>query len=368
MKTIIKIMIWGIVLFGIVFAALAVYISFNGEEILVEQLEARLGMEVELEEVTLKLPLSVNLKKLELSDIAKVKEVSFTPILPGLLSGRIIIDDLRLVEPVIKLIKNSDGSLNFSLPAQETEGAEPPFEVIISGLKVEEGEVSYLDRSVSSDGVKTKLDHLNLDISKTLFPLNRINLKYRLSCEVLDAADLKIGSLSGRGWVNLINKSARGNLLVDNLDIIYFRPYYGDLISKKKLLSASLSLDSQAEAEDNDLEIKSTLLLSNLVYESGAPADDSEVSLDISSIIGKTLDLFMDESGRLELNFTLNTKLDSPRISVNQLKKAIVAAALKNLTGQSPQRIIEKFESIAERFKDFGKQIEGVYKGEDSQE
>ena len=365
MKTIIKIIIWGIVLFLIVFSALAVYISFFGKKMLVGQLQDRLGMPVELEEVTLKLPLSVNLKKLELSDLAKVREISFTPILPALLSGRIVIDDLRLVEPVIELIKNSDGSLNFSLPPQETGSG---FKVIISGLEVEEGSLSYLDRSVSSAGVKTILDHLNLDISKTLFPLNRINLKYRLSCGVSDANDKNIGSLSGQGWVNFINKSARANLLVDNLDIAYFQPYYGDLISKKELLSATLSLDSQAEAEDNDLEIKSTLLLSNLVYESGEAADDSDASLDISSIIGKTLDLFIDQSGRLELNFTLNTKLDSPRISVDQLRKAIVAAALRNLTGQSPQRIIEKFESIAERFKDFGKQMEGVYKGEDSQQ
>ncbi|MBL7070266.1 MAG: DUF748 domain-containing protein [Candidatus Omnitrophica bacterium] len=362
MKTIIKIIIWGIVLFLIVFSALAVYISFFGKKMLVGQLQDRLGMPVELEEVTLKLPLSVNLKKLELSDLAKVREISFTPILPALLSGRIVIDDLRLVEPVIELVKNSDGSLNFSLPHQETESG---FKVIISGLKVEEGRVSYLDRSVSSAGVKTILDHLNLDISKTLFPLNRINLKYRLSCGVSDADDKKIGSLSGQGWVNLINKSARANLLVDNLDIAYFQPYYGDLVSKKKLLSATLSLDSQAEAEDNDLEIKSSLLLSGLVYESGDPADSDasgDASLDISSIIGNALDLFIDDSGRLELNFTLNTKLDSPRISVDQLKKAIMAAVLTNLSGQSPERIIEKFESIVDRFKDFGGQMEDMFK------
>jgi len=362
MKAIIKIIIWGIVLFLIFFSALWIYISFFGKEMLVGQLEDRLGMPVELEEVTLKLPLSVNLKKLELSGLAKVREISFTPILPALLSGRIIIDDLRLVEPVIELIENSDGSLNFSLPPQETESG---FKVIISGLKIEEGSVSYLDRSVSSAGVKTTLDHLNLDISKTLFPLNRINLKYRLSCGVSDADDKNIGSLSGQGWVNLINKSARANLLVDNLDIAYFQPYYGDLISKKKLLSASLSLDSQAEAEDNDLEIKSTLLLSDLVYESEDPADSQasgDASLDFSSIIGNTLDLFINDSGKLELNFTFNTKLDSPQISVDQLRKAIVAAVLKNLSGQSPQRIIEKFESIADRFKDFGGQMEDMFK------
>jgi len=366
MRTIIKIIIWLLVLFLIVFSATGIYISLFGKEMLITQLEEGLDMSVELEDISLKFPLSVNLKKLQIADAIKVKEISFTPILPALLSGRIVIDGLRLVDPSIELIKRRDGSLNFSLPEKKSGDSPSRLKVIVTGLKVENAKVSYLDQSISSRGVKTILNRLNLNISKTLFPINQINLKFGFASDISDRDVKKIGSLSGDGWVNLVNKSAQCKFSIEDLDISYFEPYYGDLISKRKLLSASLNLNSHAEAEDNDLKIDSQLRLSDLVYQVDDP-DPESTMLDIGSIIGEALDLFIDQNGNLELDFTINTKLDHPKVEVKQIKKAVLTAALANLTGQPPERIIEKFESIVDRFKDFGEQMEGIFKGEDGE-
>ena len=147
---------------------------------------------------------------------------------------------------------------------------------------------------------------------------------------------------------------------VKDMELVYFSPYYGDFLSKRKLLSAKLNVACGMKAKDNNLAISVNFRLSDLVYEKEKPKEEGE--LPRLDLVRNTLDLFTDKQGNLILDFNINTKMDNPEISIAELKKAILNTAIKNLAGQKPEDLEEKATGIIEQFKDFGTQMKELFK------
>jgi hypothetical protein len=150
------------------------------------------------------------------------------------------------------------------------------------------------------------------------------------------------------------------DLKLDGLDVTYFSPYYGNFISNKKLLSANLDLKTKFKSKDNNLDILTNFRLSRLNYAQQLQQEGELPELDLTR---NALDLFTDAKGNLILDFDINTKMDNPNVSIEQLKRIILKAAAKNLANQSPEDLIKKVNDNIEQFKAFGKSLEGIFKG-----
>jgi len=343
-KKIFKIFIVIIAVFLVIFIAASVYIAFNGKKLLIEQIEKNLGMKAGLEDISLSMPFSVNLTKLELGDLFKADKISVSPSLISLFTGKIILGNLKLVNPEINLIREADNS--FNLPKFKQEGAPP--QVIITGLVVQNGKLIFTDKKIDPSGYKTILSDVNVRVSRVMFPLTSLSADFDLSTQFLTAQSKNIGQLLLKGWLDFTRKNMDADFQIKDLDPAYFTPYLGDLLSEKKLLSGKLNLSSIFKAEKNDLNIDSDFRLSDLVYApESLPVDGELTDLNLEK---KALDLFTDKNGVLDFKFNLNTKFDKPEISAEQLKKAMMKAAAMNLLNQNPADIMQKISDIGQQF------------------
>ena len=201
---------------------------------------------------------------------------------------------------------------------------------------------------------------MNIDIAKIMFPYFSRQL-LRLA-DLLKAAESKIGEASFLGWVDFGPKDADATITLKDLDAAYFYPYYGNLISERKITSAKLDLQSRLESKNNDLDIFTDFKLSDIVYEESEEVIPDAPRLDLTK---KALDLFTDREGRIILDFHIKTKLDKPEISQEEIKKIILKAAAKNIARQNPEDLIKKVSDNIEQFKDFGKEIQKIFKGKE---
>ena len=352
-----KIIIWVLGSTLLFLVVCGIYIRLNGKKILLDQIQKNLQLEASLESISLRLPLTVELKGLKLGELASFKKISLTPNLLGFIAGKIVIANLTLENPRVHLIKSNNGSLN--LP-KLNEGGAPP-QIFITGLVVKNGKLIYDDRFISAQGLKTALGSIDCSISKVMLPLTSLKTNLDFSANLEDPQGKILGNLSGKGWVDFGPKDMDLNLAAKGLDVVYFAPYYGEFLSTKKLLSAKLNLTSACKAKNNDLAIITDFKLSDMVYAQEEARQEGE--LPQLNFMKSALDLFTDANGNLNLKFTINTKLDHPELSIEQLKDLVLEAAAKNLSNQRPDQIIEKIQNTVGQFKDFGKQMEKIFKG-----
>ncbi|MCX5709559.1 MAG: DUF748 domain-containing protein [Candidatus Omnitrophica bacterium] len=349
MKKLLKIFIWIIAVFLVIFVSASVYIAFNGKQLVVDQIEKNLKMKTTLEKISLSMPLSVHLTGLKIGDLFKADKISISPNIFSLFPGKLVLGSVTLVNPEVTLVQDADGKLN--IPKLEGGGGAPP--VMITGLTVENGKINFTDKKVSPEGLTTILSGVNGRISKVMMPLTSLNADFNLDAQVQSAENKRVGDLSLKGWIDFRRKDMDAEFKVKDLDAVYFEPYYGDFLSQKKLLTANLNLTSAFKAQNNDLNIDTDLRLSNLTYAPEEPQAQGEVS--VFSFEKQALDLFTDKEGNLKLEFNIETKLDKPELGGKKLRKVILAAAAKNLINQNPGDVYEKVMDI-------GKQFEQLFK------
>ncbi len=355
MKTIVKILIWVIAFFVAAFLILTLVVSHSAKGVIISQVEKNLNIKADLNRVRLDFPLSLNLVKFELAGLASIDEIKVYPSLLGFLTGKVVLNRLELINPVINLKRGIDGTLN--LPSLPKGGKTPP--VIVTALTVKNGRFVFNDKKVNPEGFKLTVDKVDLEAAKTIFPPTSLKISFRGSSVIANDMLVPSGEINLSGWVDLGRKDMDGQVELKGIELTLFSPYYGDLISEKKLISGKMDLVSDLKAKNNDLKIISSLKLFKMVYaqeeqKEGAPSD--------MDIFKNTLDFFTDEQGDLNLEFIINTKLDQPVLSPADIKGIILAAAVKNLSRQRPQAIIDKVTGNIEQFKALGKELEQIFK------
>lgn len=337
--------------FLVIFFLAGILVGIYAPKIIESQIQDNLKLKTTLGKVSLSLPFTVTLERLEIGRLANIKKISFSPNLPGLLFGKIIIHGLRITEPVIYLEQSADGKLN--LPALEQKDKPPA--VYLTSFSLQDGKIVFTDRKITPAGFEVTLDKLNIKVGKVSLPITSLAADFNLSARLVDSKGEPFGSFVFAGWLDYLAKDIDAKLEVKDLDVVNFSPYYGNLISNKKLLSASLNLDSTFKAENNQLEIITGFNLSKLVYE-----ETKEQEPDLG-LMKDALDLFCDAEGNLKLEFKINTSLDNPSLSQEQLRKIILKAAMKNLARQSPQQLMDKVAGAIDKYRELGKELKSIF-------
>lgn len=357
MKRINKIFLWVFIVIAVFFIVANIALSMFAKQAVVDQIEQNLKLRSSLGSLTISFPLSINLNDLQIGDLFKADHVSVSPNLLGFLAGKIVLNKVSIINPVINLDQNSDGALN--LPKLEQKGNPP--EVYLASLAVRNAKFIFTDKKIKPAGLKTILGRINADISKVAFPLTSLKTNFRVSADFLTPEDKQIGSFIFSGWLDYQPKDLDADLAVKDMDITYFSPYYGSFLSSKKLLSARLDLKTSFKSRNNNLDILSNFQLSHLIYASrNEELIEGVPSLNLAR---NALDLFTDTNGNLKLDFNINTKLDNPNLTIEQIEKIILKAAAKNLSSQSPEVLIKKVSDNIDEFQAFGKSIKGIFKG-----
>ncbi len=377
MKKLFKFIAIVIILMLIFFATAAILVPRFGKDIAVQQIEKALGRKTALQRIDFRIPLGVTIKGLEIEGLCKINEISVSPGILGLFSGKVILNDLRLIAPDIYLERSAEGKFNF-LPKQAAPAVQPGSEAsasapalkkgkrdlpefIVTNLMVKDGKVDFNDKNTSSQDLEIIFKDINISVSKIKFPPTALRADFKAAGNLVSPDNNWLGSVETAGWIDWDKKDMDAKLNVKNLEAAYFHPYIGDFLSHRKVLSAKLDLAAVFQAKNNDLAIVCDFNLHNLIY---AQQDNVESEiLDNFNLMRDALDLFTDANGNLRLEFTIHTELDRPQLSGKKLKKIILEAAGRNLLNQDPQDVAVKIQKAIKDFGDFGKKVSDIFQG-----
>lgn len=372
MKKILKLIIWIVIILVVIYLGLNIALGVFGKKLIISQLEKNLKRKTTLAGLNFSFPLSLNLSGLDIEDLIKVDYVSLRPSILGFLSGRVILNDLRLLRPQVIIEKSRDGQLSIPFlssvssgkqKAQESKPAKLP-PILLAGFRVGDGRITFIDRGLTPKGYYVILNNINIDISKVSFPPQSLYTKFDIAANLADISSVTKGLLSASGWIDFGPKDMEGKIELKDVDALFLAPYYQRIISTAKLTAAKINFKADLKAKDNDLLAKCHLEFSDIVYAKPAQ-EETESRLAFPNLLSTTLDLFSNAQGKVILDFAINTRLDNPRINFASLKGTIAQAAAQNIAAQPPEKVIEKVKGTVEQIKEFGKQMKEIFKNKE---
>lgn len=326
-----------------------------GRAIIIGQIERNLKLKATIKTVTLGFPLSINISELDIKGLMKADSVFASPSILGFLAGKVVFNELRIINPQIIIIKNSDGKLN--IPEFKPKGKQPP--ILLAALKITSGKLIFIDKKVNPQGHRIAVDNINVNIAKSAFPPTSLYTRFDISAFLEDSSNNPSGTALARGWIDFRPKDMEGKIELKDIDAVSLAPYYRNFIPAENLVSPKLNFTADLKAENNNLAIKCHVEFrkQNPIKEN--PPDSKE---EASGIIPDVLNLFSDASGKITFDFVINTKLDNPRFDLINLKGTIAQTAVQNIASQPPEEVVEKAKEVAKQFKDLGKSLKDIFK------
>lgn len=261
MKKIGKILIWlvggGLLLMlGLLVLAKVLISPERVRQTLLPLAEKALHRPVQLEEIEVKWFSGITINNLVVKEpdggenFVAARSVQLRYQFLPLLSGRVVVDEIRLVAPAIRIVRQADGRYNFSdlLRSQGEEGeaeaetaTQDPgsspakaFDLLVSQIAIEGGTLDFHDATLDAAAP------YRYQISSLTVEASDISLTRPFPLEL--QASLNAAPLIFIGHVDLAQQSGGGKLSLNGLDVARLSPYFRDKIPGE-LESLVLSLD-----------------------------------------------------------------------------------------------------------------------------
>jgi AsmA protein len=189
-----------------------------------------------------------------------------------LLSLQIVIDEIRIDEPRIRVVRLPDGTFNFSdliadndagpaaapaLPRQDpvSDAGGVPVSLTVSAVRLNNGHILFNDAALNPDTpLQYQITRLNIATSSitldNAFP-------FKLECRINNAP------LSLEGHADMGTRSASARINVQNLDATAFLPYAADTLPGR-LNSLIINLNARVEGSINQATAAGTLSLRDI--------------------------------------------------------------------------------------------------------
>ncbi len=344
MKELIKILRIVIVIFVIVFAATFVFLLLQGKAIIAGQIENFTHRKVTIDYVGLTLPFNLEMKNLEIPGLAKIDYTSFSPSIPGLLSGNIVLNDLKLVNPQFVYEKTQDKtqdkanvegvSANVNTmavaPSPQLKSNIKPksdpkksqyLRLIIKHLNIKDGKIDFIDHTLPGVGIKITLKDINFNLTNLyIYPRSAIT-HFEFTGSIPWSQGQAEGKIEAKGWANLFKKDMQATVKIADIDGVYLYPYYSTWVDmeKARIQSAKLNFTSNIKSVDNNLAAECHLELTDIVFK-----QRKEEEMDKAERIAETiLGIFKALSqGKVIVNFTIKTRMTSPEFNFGYIKTA----------------------------------------------
>lgn len=333
------------------------------------------GRRVEAKAVSVSFPLSLNFKNLRVFNKKEDKGLLLTAenlnigINPfSLFNRRILLDQVVLIKPDIKTEKDSSADLNIADLLAPSKEAKPRDRktVLIFRIEIKNGRLEFLDNTVLPRAFNGKIDNINLKIAKVHFPLTSAKTNFSLSFNLVSLANQIKGRAKTEGWINIVKKDMLADLEIENVDIVYFKPYYkkGFSYIENGILSFSSSLDSK----DNDITAVCRLEASSLSF-----AKEVEETSNILGIsLGDMIEYLKDSRGKINFSFSLRGKMDKPDELISKGANVVIKSSLQKMVYSQLQKLLQKTGEgtvnapgkAQEKLEDIRKILEGVFKPE----
>jgi len=312
-----KILIITAVVILLISAAIAIFLSLKGKTILIHKLEALTQRRVSIGHCGFILPLNLHITNLDIEGLLKADEFLVTPSLLSLVSGRVALNKLIIINPEFTYEKPG------SPAGGSSKGASLSGDTLKSGVKnlsyftvrridIRNGKLNFIDRGITKDGLKITVKDMNFQLdNKYIFPSSIIT-HFQLKGQIPWQEGAEEGRIYLKGWIDLFKKDIQATLKIEDIDGVYLYPYYSNWIDleKARIEKAKLNFHSDIQGVDNNVTAKCRLELVDIVRKPRAPEEEQETAEKIADTVLDVLRAL--GQGKIVLDFNVKTKLDNP--------------------------------------------------------
>ncbi|NPV04461.1 MAG: DUF748 domain-containing protein [Syntrophaceae bacterium] len=276
---------------------------------------------------------------------ARVEAVRFAAASEGA-QGPLTLSDLVLVKPALRVQTDRQGKVVSPLPAaapepqkgkaKEGEDAKASLPVVVKNLRVEGGDLLYLDGKVSRPPHPVRVTDIEMTADRLAFPADGSNTAWRLSARLPGPRGTGVLNASGTTALKTLDTGAAGSLR--GLDLTAVKPY----LLKKGDVDISrgfLDMDVDLAIRNRMLKAPVRSVLRDLQFPAGKGLADRFLGVPRSLVISAL------ETGnnRIELDFVVEGSLDNPRFSLQESMVSRLAVGLAKRLGLG---VVETGESL----------------------
>jgi hypothetical protein len=232
-----------------------------------DKLSAALNRKVSIEKVQVNpYVLSVNIQGITVADgngkiFASIDQFFVNLQISSLFKRALILKDLKITKPSANIVRNADGTFNFSdiagtepskAPAPPETKAQPALAFAVESLQIENGRIAYGDNAPAKP-FKTIVEPLNI----TLRDLN--SLPHKQAAYTISATTSAKETIEAKGTFALFPFQSQGNLSAHNISFATYAPYYQDSVN---IDVAGGVMDVQTEYRFSPQEPSKVMILS----------------------------------------------------------------------------------------------------------
>ncbi|MEJ2525949.1 MAG: AsmA family protein [Desulfuromonadales bacterium] len=257
--------------------------------------EENLQRKVELGDIEVSIFSGIGLNDLKVYDkdgsevFVSTQRVQLDYQLLPLLGLKVVIDNVLVEQPKIRIVRAADGRFNFADLLGKTEassavpepdsasdtGGATPISLLVSQARITGGEVVFLDHLINPQApYRTVVSDLRVAV-EGLTLTGRVPVK--VACQIND------GHFSADGEVDLTGPTGQFTITMQGVDMVAFRPYFSDALPGQ-LEGLSLNLETRLTGGRDKISAAGTLVGDNLDLTldalPDAPISDSRIQLD----------------------------------------------------------------------------------------
>ena len=374
MRKIEKVIALIIIGLAIFFGAAYIFLNLMGKAIISRQLEGLTHKKTTIGYFGFTPGLHLEIRNLNIEDLLKVDAVSISPNLFGLLTGKIIFNSFKLDHPEFTFNKTPPPENINQLVVEAAPPVPSKPEVNVSiplafkSIKIKNGKINFIDQSITPNGVKIVIKDINSSVRNLYFYPRPVVTNFEFKGTIPWREGETQGKIDLEGWVNHFKKDMRATLKIKDIDGVYLYPYYSTWVDlgKARIEKAKLNFSSEISGLNNNVTIESRIELTDMVRKPLEPGESEEKA---SKITNKVLDMFKTiDQGKVEVNFTIKTKMDSPHFGFNNFKTAFEDKINqgRNARAIKPENVlsfpVKVVESGVRSFTDLGRAVvDGVF-------
>lgn len=311
------------------------YWSVKGRWIIQSTLEKLIGRKVSFSQYSFSFPLKLKLKELVIGDLAKIDslEANLSPF--GLLSRSLYFNQLSLKRlhfiyerGLVEEEEKPDLTVSITPGKYLKKIKEGKRQVAYFGVRdfaVSQGVFEFVDKRVlPPDGLRLVLKDVSLRMNNLfLTPFSTVT-EFNLTASIPWKDESSQGSIKAEGWVNIQRRSLEAKISIQDIDGLYFYPYYYQWVNLERanIEKAILNLDVNMHGLDNSVTVHLKLELKDLVFRK-KPVD--EPKLKEERVARAVMDIFksLSSDNRIVFEHSFKTRMDKFEFGFNQFREAV---------------------------------------------
>jgi hypothetical protein len=328
MKLWIKILFISVVILVLIYGAAYIFLIFKGRALIIKQLTDITHRKVSIGYFDIALPLSIEMKNLDIEGMAKVEAISVSPSILGFITGNLALNEIRIIKPEFTYERTLPKTAESPAASADNavSAAKPPkigrLRMIIKKINIKEGRLEFLDRTVGENGLKITMSNVYFNLDNLyLLPRSVItNFEFKARVPWQEAGEE--GKIEAEGWLNLFKKDMQATLKIEDIDGVALYPYYSKWVDleKARIQKAKLNFTSDIQGLNNNVTANCHLELTDIVRR---PLEGEESEEKAARIADAIMDIFKAlNQGKIVLNFTIKTKMDRPEFGFSNIKMA----------------------------------------------